>query len=178
SGSPGWTFRRNTYSGTRVRRGGGRRAVCGYSRLHERGRRARPRRPHGPGSVPYGSDVDRPRDGAQKTALARPVDLSSLPPPPPGLGRGGVPPEPRSGDGGLHASCCRRRNAGTSSGDTGSNSAPRLRVSRPRSFAAAGAGGGAGGISSTGRRETDRRAPPPPPPPPDAAIFSVAWKAV
>src|SRR6186713_163638 len=64
-------------------------------------------------------------------------------------------------------SFCRRRKAGTSSGDTGSNSAPGLNVSVAGSAAAA-----AIGISSTGRLDTVSREPPPP----DAAIFSGTWK--
>ena len=60
-----------------------------------RGRRARPRRPRGPGSVPYGSDADGPGSADEETALARPVDLSSLPRPPSRLRRSARRARPR-----------------------------------------------------------------------------------
>jgi hypothetical protein len=63
-------------------------------------------------------------------------------------GDGGASPKPRSGDRGHHPSCCRRRNAGTSSGDTGSNSAPGLIDSSVSPASAGAAAGTVAGISS------------------------------
>ena len=57
-------------------------------------------------------------------------------------------------------SFCRRRKAGTSSGETGSNSAPGLNVSVAGSAAAAGIS-----KNNTRGRENLNREPPPPDPP-------------
>ena len=118
------------------------------------------------------------RDEAQAASIPRAVDIPSVPRA--GAGPGEVLASasqgaPLSNRGTEHtsqcrgrgrvnrpslASLCRRRNAGTSSGETGSNSAPGIMESFD-SFASGASGGGAvRGRSSTARRVNGIREPP------------------